>query len=113
MPIYEYECLKCGTHLEVLQKISDSPLKKCQSNGCGGKLRRLMSNSSFVLKGSGWYVTDYPSEARKKGIESEKKTTETKIDKGKKTSESKIPVNNKKSSDTKSTKNKTVSANTN
>lgn len=110
MPIYEYECIKCGTHMEALQKITDSPLKKCQSNGCMGRLRRLMSNSSFVLKGSGWYVTDYPSDARKKGLENENKSTESKTDTGKKDSGAKTSTKKNKSSDTKPAKNKEVSA---
>jgi putative FmdB family regulatory protein len=57
MPIYEYSCKKCGKTIEVIQKFSDSPLKKHQ--GCGGSLTKLISTSSFQLKGSGWYVTDY------------------------------------------------------
>ncbi|HJP17251.1 MAG TPA: zinc ribbon domain-containing protein [Nitrospinota bacterium] len=111
MPIYEYECQKCGTHSEVIQKISEPPLKKCESNGCNGKLRRLMSNSSFVLKGSGWYVTDYPSEARKKGMESEKKSTVSKTDNGKKASGDKTSGNGKKASTSKPAKNKKISTN--
>ena len=57
MPIYEYECKKCGKCIEVMQKISDSPPEKCEN--CGGKLRKLISNSSFILKGNGWFKTDY------------------------------------------------------
>jgi putative FmdB family regulatory protein len=57
MPIYEYECSKCGDLTEALQKFSDKPLTRCKS--CGGKLHKLISHSSFHLKGSGWYVTDY------------------------------------------------------
>lgn len=57
MPIYEYLCEKCGTHIEVLQKISDAPLKRCTK--CRGKLEKTISRTSFQLKGSGWYVTDY------------------------------------------------------
>lgn len=111
MPIYEYECKKCGSILEAFRKINDPPLKKCESNGCKGKLRRIMSNSSFVLKGSGWYVTDYPSEARKKGMESEKKSTESKKTKDKKTSKATAPKNEKKPSASKPSKNKAVSSN--
>ncbi len=59
MPIYEYECTKCGQEFEVIQGFSDKPLKKCEA--CGGKVRKLVSQSSFHLKGSGWYVTDYAS----------------------------------------------------
>ena len=57
MPIYEYECSKCGRIDEVLQRFSDKPLKKCKH--CSGKLQKLISHSSFHLKGTGWYVTDY------------------------------------------------------
>lgn len=64
MPIYEYLCEKCGSELEAAQKITDPPL--AMHAECGGELKRLISNSSFHLKGSGWYVTDYPSESRKK-----------------------------------------------
>lgn len=57
MPIYEYECLKCGKTFEVMQKISDKPLNKCIY--CGGKVEKLISLSAFQFKGKGWYVTDY------------------------------------------------------
>jgi putative FmdB family regulatory protein len=57
MPIYEYECTQCGNIEEAIQKFSDKPLKKCRH--CSGKLHRLISQSTFHLKGSGWYVTDY------------------------------------------------------
>ena len=57
MPIYEYQCGSCGEITEVLQKMSEKPLRKCSS--CGGKLSKLMSMNTFHLKGSGWYVTDY------------------------------------------------------
>ena len=57
MPIYEYECTKCGKITEAMQKFSDPPLTECSY--CGGKLRKLISMSTFHLKGTGWYVTDY------------------------------------------------------
>jgi putative FmdB family regulatory protein len=57
MPIYEYKCLKCRNEFETMQKISEEPLKRCIS--CGGPVKRLISRSSFHLKGSGWYMTDY------------------------------------------------------
>jgi putative FmdB family regulatory protein len=63
MPIYEYECAKCKKHHEVIQKITEKPLKKCPD--CGGSMRKLMSSTSFVLKGSGWYASDYPSDKNK------------------------------------------------
>lgn len=56
MPIYEYECSRCGI-FEVNQRITESPLVKCPR--CRGKVHKLISQSSFQLKGSGWYVTDY------------------------------------------------------
>ncbi|MBM4327507.1 MAG: zinc ribbon domain-containing protein [Deltaproteobacteria bacterium] len=57
MPIYEYFCQSCGCEFEEWQKITDLPVDKCRR--CGGKASRLISRSSFVLKGTGWYVTDY------------------------------------------------------
>jgi len=57
MPIYEYRCEKCDSHFEVIQKFSDKPLKFCSN--CKGRLTKLISQTSFQLKGSGWYVTDY------------------------------------------------------
>lgn len=57
MPIYEYQCEKCGAVEEALQKVSDDPLSNCPH--CSGKLHKLISHSAFHLKGSGWYVTDY------------------------------------------------------
>jgi len=57
MPIYEYRCDRCQKIVEVMQKFTDKPLSRCPS--CGGRLSRLISNCSFQLKGSGWYVTDY------------------------------------------------------
>src|SRR6516165_4420478 len=56
MPIYEYKCNQCGV-FEVTQRITDKPLKRCPS--CKGRVERIISNTSFVLKGTGWYVTDY------------------------------------------------------
>jgi putative FmdB family regulatory protein len=77
MPIYEYECEKCGVTFEAMQNISAKPLKTCNGLGCedkdNGKVHRVVSASGFILKGSGWYTSDYPSEARKKGWEQEGK----------------------------------------
>jgi putative FmdB family regulatory protein len=56
MPVYEYECQKCGT-FETTQRITDEPLSKCPT--CKGKVKKLISNTSFQLKGTGWYITDY------------------------------------------------------
>ena len=62
MPIYEYECTQCAKIEEIFQKYSDKPLVKCQH--CGGKLQKLISQSTFHLKGTGWYVTDYANKAK-------------------------------------------------
>jgi putative FmdB family regulatory protein len=56
MPIYEYKCPKCRV-VEVMQSIKDAPLKKCPN--CKSKVERMISSTSFVLKGTGWYATDY------------------------------------------------------
>ena len=57
MPLYEYQCTECGEIEEAIQKFSDAPLTACRH--CSGKLNKLISQSSFHLKGTGWYVTDY------------------------------------------------------
>ncbi len=71
MPIYEYECEKCGGVFELIHAVSASPPKNCETRGCKGKPRRMVSAGGFILKGDGWYTNDYPSESRKKGWESE------------------------------------------
>ena len=68
MPIYQYECTKCGRIEEAWQKFSEKPLGTCRH--CSGKLHKLISQSSFHLKGTGWYVTDY---ANRSGESSPKK----------------------------------------
>ena len=57
MPLYEYECEKCGDQFEVMQKFSDEPLKIHEK--CGGAVHRLLSAPALQFKGSGWYITDY------------------------------------------------------
>jgi putative FmdB family regulatory protein len=57
MPIYEYQCKKCGKQFEAFQGITEPDLKTCKF--CKGKVHKMMSLSSFSLKGSGWYATDY------------------------------------------------------
>ena len=56
MPIYEYKCPKCGV-FEAMQRITEPSLKKCPT--CKSKVERQISRGSFILKGSGWYATDY------------------------------------------------------
>jgi putative FmdB family regulatory protein len=72
MPIYEYECRKCKAHVEILQKLTDKPLTKCPK--CGGRVEKQWSSTSFQLKGSGWYMTDYaPKKAETKEAKAESK----------------------------------------
>ncbi len=94
MPVYEYKCNSCGDEIEVLQKMSDEPLRKCES--CGGELKKLITNTSFVLKGSGWYVTDYPSTDRKKAMESKDKPVSDKDKKTEKKPEKSVETPKKK-----------------
>ena len=64
MPFYEYQCTKCGHEEEVLQKISDKPLKKCPE--CGkSSMQKKVSAAAFRLKGGGWYETDFKSGSKK------------------------------------------------
>jgi putative FmdB family regulatory protein len=83
MPIYEYDCVKCGT-FEVTQRITEKPLNKCPT--CKGKVKKLISNTSFQLKGTGWYITDYARKGQNgdaKGQDSGKSSeskSETKTD---------------------------------
>ncbi len=79
MPIYEYECIECGEVFERLQKVSDPPP---EGHDCGSKLvRRVMSRSSFILKGDGWYVTDYARKGRKEPKREGETGTDTGTDK--------------------------------
>ncbi len=81
MPFYEYQCAKCGHEEEVLQKISDKPLKKCPE--CGkSAMKKMVSAAVFRLKGGGWYETDFKS-GDKKNVAGEK-TADKKTDDAKK-----------------------------
>lgn len=110
MPIYEYACQKCGAHTEVMQKISDKPLTKCKA--CGGKLEKQWSQTSFQLKGAGWYVTDYAGKKSdaKEATATEAKSSDSKSDGNASASETKsieAGQSDVKSTDTKSTDTKT------
>ena len=85
MPIYEYECLKCGKTAEALQRFSDPPLTECSY--CKGHLRKLISMSTFHLKGSGWYTTDYCGKNQ-----STSRQTESKPEKSEKKPDSAAPA---------------------
>jgi len=81
MPIYEYECAQCGQIEEAIQRFSDEPLVACKS--CSGKVNKLISQSTFHLKGSGWYVTDYAGKKTGESAPAKTKTeTSTKNDAG-------------------------------
>ncbi len=88
MPIYEYECPKCGV-VEVMQKITEDPLKRCPN--CHRKVKRLISLNNFHLKGTGWYATDYAQkgnggkEAAKKEADKSKKASASSSTKSSKT----------------------------
>ncbi len=75
MPTYEYECPKCPRVFEVKQRITEPKLEVCER--CGGPIHRLLSATPFILKGGGWYVTDYPSESRKKASKPESTSGES------------------------------------
>jgi len=70
MPVYEYECGACGGRFEVIRKFSDPELLVCTLCNAAA-IRKILSPTAFVLKGGGWYASDYASADRKKGTESE------------------------------------------
>ena len=84
MPLYEYECEKCGHRFEKIQKFSDPPVKTCPR--CEGKVKKLPSAPAIQFKGSGWYITDY---ARKNSPGPEEKGSKASGEKGAKASEEK------------------------
>ena len=65
MPIHEYRCRKCEAVVERIEGMHDKPMRKCPS--CGGKVEQMISSSAFVLKGSGWYATDYGTRSHDNG----------------------------------------------
>ena len=105
MPIYEYRCEKCGT-FEATQRITDKPIGKCPT--CKGKVKKLISHTSFQLKGSGWYITDYARKGKSgdgKSDDAAKPAAETKSD-------SKSASKKSESSATSSDKSSTTSSST-
>jgi putative FmdB family regulatory protein len=72
MPLYEYECKKCGHRFERIQRFSDPMVKKCPE--CGGKVEQMISAPAVQFKGSGWYVTDYAKKGSGSGSSSESKS---------------------------------------
>ena len=103
MPIYEYQCSACGRRLEVLQKISDKPLKKCPD--CGkDQLRKLVSAAAFRLKGGGWYETDFKDKQRQKNLAKGDEAPAESTDKKKETAETATTDSAKPDSKTTETK---------
>ncbi len=74
MPVYEYECKECEKVFEVQQKMADDPLTNCPD--CDGPISKLMSMSSFQLKGGGWYADGYSSTKDKSSAEKVKSSPE-------------------------------------
>ncbi len=75
MPIYEYRCKKCGKQFEAFQGITEPDLKTCKF--CKGKVQKMMSLSSFSLKGTGWYATDYAGKKTTTAKPAKKEETST------------------------------------
>ena len=71
MPLYEYQCARCGSIFEIFHGIDETYEGKCPE--CQGEAKRILSPSNFILKGSGFYVNDYPSDSRKKAKSTEKR----------------------------------------
>jgi putative FmdB family regulatory protein len=98
MPIYEYICQDCGQETEVIQRFSDPPLAVCGS--CSGRLEKKISVSSFHLKGSGWYLTDYARKNSGNSTNSPSKSGSTESGNGNGTgSESKADKDSKRVAD--------------
>jgi len=70
MPIYEYKCKKCGYRFEKTRRITAAPIRRCPK--CRGQVSRLLSSTTFILKGSGWYATDYTRKGKGKKTDTDK-----------------------------------------
>ena len=109
MPLYEYECKKCGHRFEKIQKFSDKMVKKCPE--CGGQVEQMISAPAVQFKGSGWYVTDYAKKSSSPGSSGsgdsgskDKKEEKPKSDSGSKDSSSKETASKESSSKDSSSK---------
>ncbi|HWJ48170.1 MAG TPA: zinc ribbon domain-containing protein [Candidatus Udaeobacter sp.] len=87
MPLYEYQCKKCGHRFEKIQKFSDRMVKKCPE--CGGLVEQMISAPAVQFKGSGWYVTDYAKKSSSPGSGGDSGSKDKKDDKSKSDSGSK------------------------
>src|SRR5262249_17718057 len=101
MPLYEYQCKKCGHRFEKIQKFSDKPVKKCPE--CGGPVEQVISAPAVQFKGSGWYVTDY---AKKSGSSAGSSESSSKDSKDSKESKDSKKDDKKSESSTKETPSK-------
>ena len=99
MPLYEYQCTKCGHRFEKIQKFSDKLVTKCPE--CGGKVEQMISAPAVQFKGSGWYVTDY---AKKSGTSASSGDSSSKDSKDSKKDEKKSDSSSKDSTKDSSTK---------
>ena len=97
MPIYEYQCTKCGEVFEAFQKITDEPLTQCRF--CNSRVEKLISHSSFQLKGSGWYLTDYARRSSSSSMDKPKAAESA--DKSETTKSSSEPKSTEKSAESK------------
>ncbi|HEY7292538.1 MAG TPA: FmdB family zinc ribbon protein [Vicinamibacterales bacterium] len=103
MPLYEYECEKCGHRFEKIQKFSDPPIETCPK--CGSRVRKLMSSPAIQFKGSGWYITDYAKKDSSPSGKTERAETKSES-KSDSTSDSKTDSTSSKT-DSKTTKTET------
>jgi len=93
MPLYEYQCKKCGHRFEKIQKFSDKPVKKCPE--CGGLVEQTISAPAVQFKGSGWYVTDYARKSHAHSDTGSKDSKDTKKEEKKTESPSKDSTSKK------------------
>jgi putative FmdB family regulatory protein len=99
MPLYEYQCKKCGHRFEKILKFSDKPIKKCPE--CGGVVEQMVSAPAVQFKGSGWYVTDYAKKGSSAGSSSSASSSSSSDSESssKESSESKDSKDSKKKDD--------------
>jgi putative FmdB family regulatory protein len=100
MPIYEYECEKCGHRFEKIQKFSDPPLEACEK--CGGPVHKMQSAPAFQFKGTGWYVTDYAKSGKSATEEKKPEPTKTEPAQGSTTTPTTSTTSSTSKSDSKS-----------
>ena len=104
MPLYEYKCLKCGSHTEKIEPVAGPHLKKCPH--CGGKVESVITAPAIQFKGSGWYVTDYAGKSTDGGSKESKPTSESKETSGKESGGKDIGAKDSKDASSKETSGK-------